>query len=71
MTELKNCPFCGQKPRIWERKRGVCNFTVGCDTPTCFVWIPDDVRLSELPNYATCYRTKEMAIDAWNTRSEK
>jgi len=68
MNKIKPCPFCGGKPRLWERKRGLCKYTIGCDNETCFVWIPKDVRLRELHNYATCYRIKQDAIDAWNKR---
>ena len=65
---LKPCPFCGKKPRLWYRSKGICKYTIGCDNPECFLWIPKDVLKSHLHNYAPCFREKKEAIEVWNTR---
>lgn len=66
--KIKNCPFCDDKSHLWVRKCSWAKFTIGCDNPLCFLFIPEDVKLRELHNYAPCYRFKKDAIKAWDTR---
>ena len=54
-NEIKTCPFCGKKPvfKKWSNKE----FILGCSYINC---------------HATAQvikPTKELAIEAWNTRS--
>ena len=64
MIKLKNCPFCGKKPKVWIRKCSDAKYAIGCTNPLCFLWIPKDVRLRELHNYATCYSEKKYLLEA-------
>ena len=66
--KIKPCPFCGEQPKLWERKGNKGNYTLGCNDINCFLWIPEDVRLRELHNYAPCYYEKKELIEAWNKR---
>jgi len=66
--KIKTCPFCGGKARLWIRKCDKTKYTIGCDNVTCFLWIPEDVRLRELHNYAPCYVEKKQLIEDWNKR---
>ena len=68
MERLKLCPFCGKKPRVWFRQNFLTHFAIGCDTSTCMMWIPKDIKRSELHTYATCFRDKKHAIECWNAR---
>ena len=64
MSELKPCPFCGNKfieimhchtPAV-DPKRRLPYFPIGCSE--CGAWIE-------------CESTEEEAIEAWNRRAEK
>ncbi len=68
--KLKPCPFCGEKVKLWERKCFKAKYTIGCNNNNCFLWIPDDVHLRELHNYAVCYVDKKHLINDWNKRAE-
>ena len=68
VRKILPCPFCGEKPRLWERKCDTAKYTIGCDNIMCFLWIPINVKLRELHNYASCYVHLEDLIDAWNRR---
>jgi hypothetical protein len=68
MEKLKVCPFCGTEPVLKERKRGQGKYAIGCPNISCFLYLPDDVKKSELHNYTWCYAKLENLITAWNTR---
>jgi hypothetical protein len=68
--ELKPCPFCGGEAKLWHRRRQETKYTIGCLNSDCFVWIPADVHLSKLHNYAPCFRYLADAVNSWNTRVE-
>ena len=61
MTELKNCPFCGGKARVYEtgnpKEPEYLRWGSGCRSINCthgnFVW---------------GFVSKERAIEAWNKR---
>jgi hypothetical protein len=69
-VELKPCPFCGGEAKLWHRRRQETKYTIGCMNSDCFVWIPTDVYLSELHNYAPCFRYLSDAVNSWNTRAK-
>ena len=54
MTELLPCPFCGGEAKVTTR-RGMYQAQVGCTRCNC--------RLHEW------FRSKAVAIEAWNTRA--
>lgn len=60
MFELKNCPFCGAKARLYvqEGVRVVCTL---CDAQTRSV--TDNIGTSK-------FCAVEIVIDAWNRRKE-
>lgn len=70
---MENCPFCGKKPKILKRKKGVCKYAIVCPTPGCFFWVgePKHIDLKNLSDYVTCYRKKKDLLEAWNKRSNK
>ena len=67
MTELLPCPFCGEKGVIednseWNYRlvRGK-QFSVGCETQDCFMFIRDnDVH----------FNSEEAATTLWNNRAD-
>ena len=56
MTELKPCPFCGEKPTIWQNASKLWN--VACDSDNC-----------EILPYGVNFKTETEAINAWNMRA--
>ena len=68
--KLKLCPFCGEKARIIKRKCDLSKYAIGCNTTGCHCWIPEDVRLRELHNYAPCWVKLKDAINSWDIRAE-
>lgn len=71
MKKLEPCPYCGGEPRLWVRKCSKLKYAVGCDDPLCFNWIPKNVRLRELHNYAICFAKMSDLIETWNMRTER
>lgn len=60
MINLKPCPFCGTKPKVWETMDEYAYipiYTVGCTSMRCAV---------RVETYKC--RTKEEAAEIWNTR---
>lgn len=53
--ELLPCPFCGKEANVSECQGRDDRFYVWCDGCCCTVM----------------YRSRQAAIDAWNTRSER
>lgn len=53
---IKNCPFCGQKAEV-HPNRSV--FDIGCDDIDCIGYYERNFG----------YSSKELAIEAWNTRT--
>ena len=60
MEELKNCPFCGGKAKIF-------NIYASGFIPKCL----NSYYLDSCNCSLGEYETKEQAIKAWNTRAEK
>lgn len=60
MSELKPCPFCGNKPEISETEG--CDFVISCDY--CGISMLDDMHWN-IENYDA----KQNVIDKWNTRT--
>ena len=52
--ELKHCPFCGGTATVWQNYGGL--WFVECYECSCFL--------------GNEFKTKEEAIDAWNTRKK-
>lgn len=50
---LKDCPFCGEQPNLWTHRN---QWAIDCETEDCIN-----------PGTPLC-KTKEAAIEAWNTR---
>lgn len=67
--ELKPCPFGGGKAKLWHRRRQQTKYAVGCMKDDCYAWVPADVRLSALHNYAPCFRYLTDAVNSWNIRA--
>lgn len=62
MTELKPCPFCGNKALIAELKGGKFpRYSVLCPNSRCFA--------SEASIFGKRYVNKSDAIEAWNRRA--
>lgn len=57
MSELKPCPFCGNKPDMWYTER------IGLWTIHCF---NEDAHRA-----GAAAKTEAEAIEAWNTRHER
>lgn len=57
MSELKPCPFCGNKPDMWYTER------IGLWTIHCF---NEDAHRA-----GAAAKTEAEAIEAWNTRYER
>jgi Lar family restriction alleviation protein len=57
-TELKNCPFCGSKARVFELDNYGGNFQANCLNKTCQA------------NRGGWKNTKQAAIRAWNRRTQ-
>lgn len=63
MSKLKPCPFCGSEAEIQDLNDGLCyrrkyRYRVKCQKCPC--------------SFAfTFFKTKESAVDAWNTRTPK
>lgn len=68
MQKIKNCPYCGSKPRIITRKCDKARFAIGCTNVDCREWLPEDAMLRYLHNYTTCYVRYECMIECWNRR---
>lgn len=63
MDELKRCPFCGGKVKMykrWNKQELGMDYWVVCESSKCPVTPSLDPPLG----------TKEEAIEAWNTRAE-
>ena len=81
-SKLLPCPFCGQAPNRWSRRRefdgGVGNraFGISCENRNCEVrpkvgkYGPDDYgRPADwLGGFATNELAEQAAIEAWNHR---
>ena len=59
MDELKQCPFCGEKPQVQEGYIGLPCFWVECMNENCTVRPHTQQYFRVLP-----------AIEAWNWRAE-
>ena len=55
-SELKPCPFCGEEPKVIE---DISVSWVVCDNSDCVVYARTLLK-----------KTREEAIEAWNTRAE-
>lgn len=54
--ELKPCPFCGKKPRLWGASP-FGPYYVTCENRKCKVFVD------------CAADTREQVVEAWNTRS--
>ena len=68
MDKLLLCPFCGSEPRYVRRKYTDSQHAVGCSSDECIIWLPKDVKLRQLHNYAGVYVIYDDMKEAWNTR---
>lgn len=75
MTELKKCPFCGEKAEITECAPGHDNheftkdYIIGC--PSCKVYFIKTTRLRlEEGQPVFIANGYQEAIEAWNRRAE-
>lgn len=58
--KIKSCPFCGGESLVYTSEhQGREFFDIGCNTESCIMRCGSDVQ----------YSTKEVAINAWNTRN--
>ena len=62
-SELKKCPFCGNKARIIKRKSKL--WDIGCSFIDCTVWICGDKKCKSCVDG---YILKSKAIESWNRR---
>lgn len=59
MSELKECPFCRGEVQVSRYCRDNDHWTITCPRGNCFLY-----------GYSACgYKTRELAVSAWNTRS--
>ncbi len=65
---IKDCPFCGSSGKLWTRKCSSAKYAIGCTNIRCREFIPEDVHLRKLHNYAMCYTKLEQCMAEWNRR---
>lgn len=58
---LKPCPFCGEKPRLWDSFEG---WKVSC-------WNTDPDTGCGVQPQTEGHKTQEAAIEVWERRSEE
>lgn len=78
MTEIKPCPFCGETPNVYGRKRRDYVNSIWADQEEEEYWVkPNCLPMCFLGNiHATAfgfvdgmkYRSPELAIKVWNER---
>ena len=72
--ELKPCPFCGEKARLFVSDGGVCvkctgGFSNGCGGQTD--WFTDNHYIDGMDGWRkTKYTAVERAILTWNRRAD-
>ena len=71
MTELKPCPFCGSKATIWTHNDINNKFlTIGCSANDSSCHGEEGVIDDWCPMNCESSITKELAVEAWNTRAD-
>lgn len=74
MVELKNCPFCGSKPKLFLGKKRSCQLhgnpyqgiIIKCSNPYCIA--KDGSEFGDVFDGGE-QKARQEAVDKWNTRA--